>query len=138
MACKLSYFCSLLKSYFKPEVLESGCDEAGRGCLAGPVYAAAVILDPKRKIKGLDDSKKLSKSKRESLRLEIEEKAISWAVGYCTEKEIDEINILNASFKAMHRAIDRLRVQPEHLLIDGNRFQPWNSIPFQTVVQGDG
>ncbi|MFY0643698.1 MAG: ribonuclease HII [Bacteroidia bacterium] len=128
----------MLKSYFKRGVLESGCDEAGRGCLAGPVYAAAVILDPKKKINGLNDSKKLTKAKREALRLEIEEKALAWAVGSCTEQEIDEINILNASFKAMHRALDQLQHKPEHLLIDGNGFHNWQDVPFETIVQGDG
>ena len=112
----------MLKSYFDKHLIEAGCDEAGRGCLAGPVYAAAVVLPKNYKNKWLDDSKKLSDKDRYALRPEIEEKALSWAIGIVDNIEIDEINILKASFLAMHRAIDKLPKKPELLLIDGNRF----------------
>ena len=115
-----------------------GCDEAGRGCLAGPVYAAAVILDPKRSNSELDDSKKLSASKREQLRAWIEENALAWAVGIVDHTEIDQINILNASFLAMHRAIDQLKLDFDHLLIDGNRFNPYPEKDHFCMVKGDG
>ena len=113
----------MLKKYFHKTSIEAGCDEAGRGCLAGPVYAAAVILPKTFKNKLLDDSKKLTDKQRKLLRPIIEEQAIAWAVGIVSAQEIDEINILNASFLAMHRAIDQLKTKPESLLIDGNRFK---------------
>ena len=119
-------------------VIEAGCDEAGRGCLAGAVYAAAVILPPDFHNEDLNDSKQLSEKKRYALRPLIEKEAVAWAVGVVTPEEIDKINILNASFLAMHRAIEQLKVKPEHLLIDGNRFTPYEGIPHTTVVKGDG
>lgn len=118
--------------------IEAGCDEAGRGCLAGPVYAAAVILPSRLKLPALNDSKKISKSTRNSLRLEIEEKAKAWAVGICSIEEIDSINILNASILAMQKAVKQLPIIPEHLLIDGNRFKPFDNFDFTTVIKGDG
>jgi ribonuclease HII len=117
---------------------EAGCDEAGRGCLAGAVFAAAVILPPGFTHDGLNDSKQLSEKKRYALRPLIEQSAIAWAIGIVTPEEIDTINILNASFLAMHRAIAQLAVQPEHLLIDGNRFTPYPGIPHTTIIKGDG
>lgn len=128
----------MLKKYFDKNVTEAGCDEAGRGCLAGDVFAAAVILPGTFKNRLLDDSKKLSDKQRKLLRPIIEENAISWAVAQVTAKEIDEINILNASFLAMHRAIDKLKVMPESLLIDGNRFKSYPNIPHRCIIQGDG
>lgn len=128
----------MLEPYFKQEVTEAGCDEAGRGCLAGPVFAAAVILPARAGIDGLDDSKKLSEAKRNFLRTEIERKAVAWAVASVAPQEIDEINILNASFLAMHRALDQLTSRPAHLLIDGNRFRPYYDIPHQCIIGGDG
>ena len=116
----------------------AGVDEVGRGSLIGPVYAAAVILDPKRRNTALNDSKKLTKKTRDELRLWIEKNALDWAVGVVSAKEIDEINILNASFLAMHRAIDRLQVDFDHLLIDGNRFTPYNFVPHTCIIKGDG
>ncbi|MEI6021025.1 MAG: ribonuclease HII [Bacteroidota bacterium] len=127
----------MLKAYFNKQKIEAGCDEAGRGCLAGPVYAAAVILPKNYKNKWLNDSKKLKDSDRYALRPEIEEIALSWAYGVVDEKEIDDINILNASFLAMHRAIDQLQLEPEHLLIDGNRFKAYTNIPHTCIVKGD-
>ena len=127
----------MLKSYYNKLVIEAGCDEAGRGCLAGPVYAASVILPKTYKNKWLDDSKKLSDKDRYDLRPEIEERAISWAVGIVDNIEIDKINILKASFLAMHRAIDKLKQKPELLLIDGNRFTPYKKIPHQCIIKGD-
>jgi len=118
--------------------IEAGCDEAGRGCLAGAVFAAAVILSSDFFNEELNDSKQLSEKKRYALRLIIEEEALAWAVGIVTPEEIDRINILNASFLAMHRAIDQLKVKPDHLLIDGNRFNPYPEIKHTTVVKGDG
>ena len=123
---------------FQSELLEAGCDEAGRGCLAGPVVAAAVILDPKKPIEGLDDSKKITEKKRELLRPEVEAKALAWAVGIVTNQEIDEINILKGSFVAMHRALDQLKTKAEFIVVDGNRFIPYKNIPHQTIVKGDG
>lgn len=117
--------------------LEAGCDEAGRGCLAGPVVAAAVILDENNKIEALNDSKQLSEKRRNALRLEIEAKALAWAVVAVSPEEIDEINILNASFTAMKRAVDQLKVQPEHLLIDGNRFNAHRVIEHTCIIKGD-
>lgn len=118
--------------------LEAGCDEAGRGCLAGPVCAAAVILDPKVRIKELNDSKKLTKNQRNKLRPIIEESALAWSVAMIHEEEIDRINILNAAIKAMHIALESLPVQPEFILVDGNRFKPFRSIGHQTIIKGDG
>lgn len=128
----------MLKKYFDKILIEAGCDEAGRGCLAGPVFAAAVILPKKFKNSILDDSKKLSDKQRKLLRPIIEQEAVSWAVAEVSAKEIDEINILNASFLAMHRAIDQLNIIPESLLIDGNRFKKYKNIPHHCIIQGDG
>ncbi len=118
--------------------IEVGCDEAGRGCLAGPVIASAVILNPKVQIKGLDDSKKLTEAKRKLLRIEIEKHALCWAVGICSPREIDQINILNASFLAMHKALDQLTEKFEHILVDGNRFHSYKDVPHTWVIKGDG
>lgn len=128
----------MLLPYLEANRLEAGCDEAGRGCLAGSVYAAAVILPPDFQNEDLNDSKQLREKKRYALRPIIEREAIAWAVGVVTPEEIDKINILKASFLAMHRAIEQLKVKPEHLLIDGNRFTPYPNIPHTTVVKGDG
>ncbi len=128
----------MLKRYFlNNRSVEAGCDEAGRGCLAGPVYAAAVILPADFRNKWIDDSKKLSDKDRYELRPEIEEKALTWAVGVVTQQEIDEINILNASFLAMHRALDQLKVTPELLLIDGNRFNKYKDFEHRCIIGGD-
>ena len=127
----------MLKSYFDKNLIEAGCDEAGRGCLAGPVYAAAVILPKKYKNKWLNDSKQLTDNDRYELRPEIEEKAITWAIGVVDNVEIDRINILKASFLAMHSAIDQLKQKPELLLIDGNRFTPYKQTPHQCIIKGD-
>ena len=129
---------SKLLPYFKEGVLEAGCDEAGRGCLAGPVFAAAVILPPDFDSDLLNDSKKLSDKQRYELRPIIEKQALAWAVEAVDNHEIDEVNILNASFLAMNRAVQKLKVQPEHLLIDGNRFRPKTKIPFTCMIKGDG
>lgn len=129
---------NMLKRYFDKILIEAGCDEAGRGCLAGPVYAAAVILPKKFKHELLNDSKKLNDKQRRFLRPIIEENAISHAVGIVNVEEIDQINILNASFLAMHRAIAQLKVIPESLLIDGNRFTKYESIPHNCIIEGDG
>ncbi len=128
----------MLKSYLKKGIIEAGCDEAGRGCLAGPVYAAAVILPPKYKHPILNDSKILPEDIREELRKNILDHAESWAIGVATVEEIDEINILHASHLAMHRAVKKLKKNPAHLIIDGNSFKPYPGIPHQCVVQGDG
>ena len=128
----------MLLPYLEADRIEAGCDEAGRGCLAGSVYAAAVILPPDFYNEDLNDSKQLSEKKRYALRPIIEREAIAWAVGVVTPEEIDKINILKASFLAMHRAIEQLNKKPEHLLIDGNRFIPYPKIPHTTVVKGDG
>ena len=128
----------MLLPYLEANRIEAGCDEAGRGCLAGSVFAAAVILPPDFKNDDLNDSKQLSEKTRYALRPVIEKEAIAWAVGIVTPEEIDKINILKASFLAMHRAIDQLQVRPEHLLIDGNRFTPYPDIKHTTVVKGDG
>lgn len=119
-------------------LVEAGCDEAGRGCLAGPVVAAAVILPSRVRLPGLDDSKKLSERQREDLRPLIEERAMAWAVAEASVEEVDRFNILKASFLAMHRAIDALRARPELLLIDGNRFAAYLGIAHQCVIKGDG
>jgi ribonuclease HII len=126
-----------LTKFFQHKLLEAGCDEAGRGCLAGPVYAAAVILDKNQRIKYLDDSKNLTHHQRNELRLEIEEKALAWAVASFTNNEIDKVNILKASFLSMHKAIDGLKVKPEHLIIDGNRFIPYPNIGHTCIIKGD-
>lgn len=128
----------MLKSRHQTLVQEAGCDEAGRGCLAGPVFAAAVILPPDYKNKFINDSKQLTEAKRYALRLEIEREAISWSVAAVDHTEIDRINILNASFLAMHRAVEGLSVKPGLLLIDGNRFKPYPGIPHQCIIGGDG
>lgn len=128
----------MLESHYYEGLIEAGCDEAGRGCLAGSVYAAAVILPPDYQNELLNDSKKLTAKKRYALREEIERDAIAWAVGIVTPEEIDKINILNASFLAMHRALDQLQVRPEAVIVDGNRFNPYQDLPSTTIVKGDG
>lgn len=128
----------MLLPYLNKDVIEAGCDEAGRGCLAGAVYAAAVILPPDFRNELLNDSKQLTERQRYQLRDVIEREALAWAVGVVTPEEIDRVNILKASFLAMHRAIDQLKVRPEHLLIDGNRFTKYGNLPHTTVVKGDG
>lgn len=128
----------MLRSNFNPDIIEAGCDEAGRGCLAGPVVAAAVILPKDYSNNLLNDSKKISKAKRNKLRPIIEQDALDYGIGIVYEEEIDKINILNASFKAMHLAIEQLKIQPEHLLIDGNRFHSYPDIPHSCIIKGDG
>lgn len=128
----------MLKSHYYEGLIEAGCDEAGRGCLAGSVYAAAVILPTNYKNDLLNDSKKLSAKKRYVLREIIERDALAWAVGIVTPEEIDKINILNASFLAMHRALDQLKMRPEAIIVDGNRFTPYQDLLFTTIVKGDG
>lgn len=134
----------LLPIYNKDSLIEVGCDEAGRGCLAGPVYAAAVILPADIEAKcpelavGLNDSKQLSEKKRYALRKLIEQEAQAWAVGIVNNSEIDKMNILRASITAMHRAIDQLEVRPEYIIVDGNRFHAYNNLPHSTIVKGDG
>ncbi len=128
----------MLLNCLKPEIVEAGCDEAGRGCLAGPVFAAAVILPGNFRNEMLDDSKKLNEKQRYLLRDIIEKEAFAWAVAKVDAPEIDEINILNASFLAMHRALDKLPVKPQHILVDGNRFKKYKNIPHTCVVKGDG
>ncbi|MBO5585675.1 MAG: ribonuclease HII [Bacteroidaceae bacterium] len=132
----------MLLPYYKQGLVEAGCDEAGRGCLAGSVYAAAVILPPDYHNDLLNDSKQLTAKQRYRLREEIERDALAWAVGIVTAQEIDKMNILRASITAMHRAIDGLKVRPQHLIIDGNRFMPYRHdgtvVPHTTVVKGDG
>lgn len=128
----------MLKSHYYDNLVEAGCDEAGRGCLAGSVYAAAVILPPDYENDLLNDSKKLTAKKRYALREVIQRDALAWAVGIVTPEEIDKINILNASFLAMHRALDQLSLRPEAVIVDGNRFRPYQDLPFTTIVKGDG
>ncbi|RLD38224.1 MAG: ribonuclease HII [Bacteroidetes bacterium] len=128
----------MLLSFHTRGIIEAGCDEAGRGCLAGSVFAAAVILPSDFKDELLNDSKKLNEKQRYLLRDLIEKKALSWAVAQVDQEEIDEINILNASFLAMHRAIEKLQITPESLLIDGPRFNPYKQIPFHCIIKGDG
>ena len=128
----------MLKSHFYKGLVEAGCDEAGRGCLAGSVFAAAVILPEDYVDDALNDSKQLSANRRYELRREIERDALAWAVGVVTPEEIDKINILNASILAMHRALDQLSVRPEAIIVDGNRFKPYRFIPYTTVIKGDG
>lgn len=127
-----------LLSFYKENQIEAGCDEAGRGCLAGPVFAAAVILSAGFENDLLNDSKKLTEKQRYILREVIESQAVAWAVEAVSNEEIDEVNILNASFLAMNRAIQKLDKKPEHLLIDGNRFRPQSDIPFTCMIKGDG
>lgn len=128
----------MLLPYLEAHRIEAGCDEAGRGCLAGPVFAAAVILPETFQNELLNDSKQLTEKRRYALRPIIEQEALAWAVGIVMPEEIDRINILKASFLAMHRAIDQLKVRPQHLLIDGNRFTPYPDVPHTTLVKGDG
>lgn len=128
----------MLKAFFSEDFIEAGCDEAGRGCLAGPVVAAAVILPKDYEHPLLNDSKQLTPQQREILRVEVEKEAICWGVAEVSNQEIDQINILNASFLAMHRALDKCNIKPELLLIDGNRFNPYRNIPHQCIIGGDG
>lgn len=127
-----------LQSHFYTDCIEAGCDEAGRGCLAGSVYAAAVILPSDYDNPLLNDSKQMSAKQRYALRDQIMQDAVAWAVGIVTPEEIDRINILNASFLAMHRALDQLAVRPEAIIVDGNRFRPYRDLPYTTIVKGDG
>jgi len=127
----------MLKQYYDPILTEAGCDEAGRGCLAGPVFAAAVILPKDYKNNSLNDSKQLSARMREIQREEIKKNAVCWAVASCSNTEIDEMNILRASITAMHRAVANLSAEPSLLLIDGNRFYPYKNIPHKTIIHGD-
>ncbi len=128
----------MLKPHFYEGLIEAGCDEAGRGCLAGSVFAAAVILPADYNNSDLNDSKKLTEHQRYALREQIMADAEAWAVGEVTPEEIDKINILKASFLAMHRALDQLKVRPEAIIVDGNRFVPYHDLPYTTVVKGDG
>ncbi|MBO4642191.1 MAG: ribonuclease HII [Bacteroidaceae bacterium] len=128
----------MLEPYYHSGVIEAGCDEAGRGCLAGPVYAAAVIMPPDFSNDILNDSKQLTEKKRYQLREVIEREALAWAVGVVDNHEIDEINILRASILAMHRALDQLKVRPEEVIVDGNRFYKYQELPYTTIVKGDG
>lgn len=129
---------SQLTSHMKNNCIEAGCDEAGRGCLAGPVFAAAVILPEEFECAKINDSKQLSVKDRDELRIIIEEHALCFAVAACSPQEIDEMNILWASVKAMHKALDRLTIRPQHILIDGNRFRSYENIPHTCVIKGDG
>lgn len=128
----------MLASHYYQGKIEAGCDEAGRGCLAGSVYAAAVIFPEDYQNEELNDSKQLTDRRRKQLREIIQRDAVAWAVGIVTPEEIDRINILNASILAMHRALDQLQVRPEAVIIDGNRFKPYQSLPYSTIVKGDG
>ena len=128
----------MLLPFLRKNIIEAGCDEAGRGCLAGGVYAAAVIFPQDYRNEWLNDSKKLTERRRYELREVIEKEALAWGIGVVSPEEIDEINILNASFIAMHRAINQLAILPEHLLIDGNRFTPYKEVSYTTIVKGDG
>ncbi len=128
----------MLKSHYMDNVVEAGCDEAGRGCLAGSVYAAAVVFPENYANDAINDSKQLSDHRRKELRRIIERDALAWAVGIVTPEEIDHINILNASILAMHRALDALSLRPQHIIVDGNRFRRYHALPHQTVVKGDG
>ena len=127
----------MLSSHYYPGKVEAGCDEAGRGCLAGSVYAAAVIFPEDYQNEALNDSKQLTDKRRHELREVIQRDAIAWAVGIVTPAEIDKINILNASILAMHRALDQLKTRPEAIIVDGNRFKPWGGVPYTTIVKGD-
>jgi len=126
-----------LKPYLHSNLVEAGCDEAGRGCLSGPVFAGAVILPKDFHHPFLNDSKQMSEANRYELRTVIEKEALAWTVGQVSNEEIDEINILNASFLAMHRAIDELKIKPGFLLIDGNRFKSYKNIPHKCIIKGD-
>lgn len=128
----------MLASHYYKGKIEAGCDEAGRGCLAGSVYAAAVIFPEDYQNAELNDSKQLTDKRRHQLREIIERDALAWAVGIVTPEEIDKINILNASILAMHRALDQLLVRPETIIVDGNRFKPYQQLPYTTIVKGDG
>lgn len=128
----------MLKSHFYTDLIEAGCDEAGRGCLAGSVYAAAVILPKDYDNPTLNDSKQLSRKMRYALREQIQRDATAWAVGIVTAEEIDQLNILKASLLAMHRALDLLKIRPEAVIVDGNRFVPYHDLPYATIVKGDG
>ena len=128
----------MLASHYYEGKVEAGCDEAGRGCLAGSVYAAAVIFPEDYQNEELNDSKQLTDKRRKQLREIIERDAIAWAVGIVTPEEIDQMNILNASILAMHRALDQLQVRPEAIIVDGNRFKPYRQLPYTTIVKGDG
>lgn len=128
----------MLKSHYYEGLVEAGCDEAGRGCLAGAVFAAAVILPPDYENALLNDSKQLSERRRYELRAQIERDALSWAVGIVGPDEIDRINILRASILAMHRALDQLQLRPEAVIVDGNRFTRWQDVPYTTIIKGDG
>ena len=127
----------MLKPFFQSNLVEAGCDEAGRGCLAGSVYAAAVILPKDYQNEELNDSKQLSAKRRYALREVIQRDAVAWALGIVTPEEIDKINILNASILAMHRALDGLKVRPEFVIVDGNKFKPYSDLRHQTIVKGD-
>ena len=127
----------LLPLFNDQHLVEAGCDEAGRGCLAGSVYAAAVILPPDYVNHDLNDSKKVTAKRRYALREQIERDALAWAVGVVTPEEIDKINILNASILAMHRALDQLKLRPEFVIVDGNKFKTYGEVPYRTVVKGD-
>lgn len=127
----------MLKSHYFTDLIEAGCDEAGRGCLAGSVFAAAVILPVDYENALLNDSKKLTEKQRYVLRTQIETDALAWAVGEVTVDEIDKINILNASILAMHRALDGLKLRPQAIIVDGNRFKPYGTLPHETIVKGD-
>jgi len=128
----------MLLNCYQEDFLEAGCDEAGRGCLAGPVFAAAVILPKGFVLEGLNDSKQLTHEQRDLLRPIIEREALAWAVASCDHEEIDKINILNASFLAMHRAVEKLHTRPGYLVIDGNRFKAYPEIPHSCIIKGDG
>lgn len=128
----------MLHNCFREDSIEAGCDEAGRGCLAGPVFAAAVILPHDFECEELNDSKKISERLRYQLRKTIEKNATAYAIGIVYQQDIDKINILNASIAAMHKALDGLSVAPQHIIVDGNRFKPYKDIPFRTIVKGDG
>ena len=128
----------MLQSHYYQGKIEAGCDVAGRGCLAGSVYAAAVILPPDYHNELLNDSKQLTERRRYQLREVVQRDAVAWAVGIVTPQEIDRINILNASILAMHRALDQLQVRPEAIIVDGNRFKPYRDLPHTTIVKGDG
>ncbi len=127
----------LLKECMKTGIVEVGCDEAGRGCLAGPVFAAAVILPEDFNCIELNDSKQLSEKQRNEMRLYIEKNALNFSVASCSPQEIDELNILWASVRAMHKALDKLSIRPEHIIVDGNRFRPYNKIPHSCIIKGD-
>jgi ribonuclease HII len=128
----------MLHPFLLPNTLEAGCDEAGRGCLAGPVFAAAVILKPDFFHSKLNDSKQLNEKTRHELREYILENALAYSVGIYSAPEIDQVNILNASIYSMHRALEQLKLMPGHIIVDGNRFKPFQNVPYQTVVKGDG